>query len=134
MYATYSEFTARYATKVSEAEVSSHLLPFASARLDAALAPYFNVPFSPTNLTAKDLTLDLAYLMILQRAKDPADASALGKSLGDRISALAMGRAAMVTESGELLYARAPQGAVWRDGGGSVFSFSPFTWMNDQGQ
>jgi len=117
IYATYSDFSTRYATKVPEAEVSSHLLPFASARLEGALAPYFPVPFAANNLTAADLTIDLAYLLLLQRSKDPGDAAALARQLEARLAALAGAQAAMITSSGELLYAQAPQAAVWADHG-----------------
>ena len=117
IYATFSEFSARYAAKVTEAEVNSHLLPFASARVEAALGPYFPVPFQGDNLTAKDLTLDLAYLIVLQRAKDPADAAALSKNLDGRLAALAAGRAAMISASGDLLFAQPQPGGVWSSHG-----------------
>jgi hypothetical protein len=113
IYATYSDFSTRYATKLTAAEVSSHLLPFASARLEGALAPYFPVPFAGNNLTATDLTIDLAYLLVLQRSKEPGDASALARHLESRLAALAGAQAAMITSSGEQLYAQAPQSAVW---------------------
>jgi hypothetical protein len=118
IYATYSDFSTRYVTKLPAEEVSSHLLPFASARLEGALGPYFALPFGANNLTATDLTLDLAYLLVLQRSKEPGDASALAKSLEARLGALAGGQAAMITSSGELLYAQAPQSTVWASHGG----------------
>lgn len=117
IYATYSDFSTRYATRLPAAEVSSHLLPFASARLEGALGPYFGVPFAANNLTATDLTLDLAYLLVLQRSKAAEDAAALGKALAARLAALARGESAMITSSGELLHAAAvATSAVWADG------------------
>jgi len=124
IYATYSDFSARYVTKLSEAEVSSHLLPFASARLEGALGPCFGVPFAANNLTATDLTLDLAYLLVLQRSKAPEDAAALEQAMRARLDALATGKAAMITSSGELLYAQATPSTVWASnaaGGGPLF-------------
>jgi hypothetical protein len=123
IYATFSDFSTRYVTKLPEAEVSSHLLPFASARLEGALGPYFAVPFAANNLTAADLTLDLAYLLVLQRGKAPGDAAALAKALESRLGALAGGTAAMITSSGELLYAQAPQSSVWASHGRGPAAF-----------
>lgn len=122
-YADAQEFSGRYTTKLSDAEISSHFLPFASARLEAMLAPYFTVPFSANNLAAKDLTIDLAYLLILQRSKDSKDYEALKEKSEARINALAEGAEAMITTSGEALYA-SPAGAdVWSNtsGGRQVF-------------
>jgi len=59
-YSTFEEFSARYPTRLAEAEVNSHYLAPAAQRLDAMLAGWFSVPFSSTNLTAKDLSIDLA--------------------------------------------------------------------------
>lgn len=112
-YATSAEFNARYTTKLDDTELSSHYLPYASTRLDEALAPYFSVPFSGNNLTARDLTIDMAYLMILQRSKEPQDSQALRNQLGQNIEALAQGSRAMMTTSGEVLYAQLPSGYVW---------------------
>jgi hypothetical protein len=120
-YATYSDFCARYVTKLTEAEVSSHLLPYAAARLEGALGPYFAVPFAPDNVTAKDLTLDLAYLLVLQRSKEPRDAAALAAAMEARLAALAQGKAAMVTAGGGLLHAQAAPPAVWAEGAAPVF-------------
>jgi hypothetical protein len=122
IYATFSEFNARYTTKLTPDDVSSHLLPYASARLDAALASCFAVPLSADNLTAKDLTLDLAYLLLLQRSKAPAEAAVLAKSVAERIAALTSGQAAMMTTSGQALYAAGVGNAVWSaPGDGPVF-------------
>jgi hypothetical protein len=110
-YATYSEFSQRYPTRIPEAEITSHFLPHAANRLEAMLAGYFSVPFSANNLTAKDLCIDFAYLMILQRSKSPKDGEGLAQLVSDRVAALRAGREAMVTTSGEALYR--VDGQVW---------------------
>ncbi len=112
-YATAAEFGARYVTKLTDAEISSHFLPFASTRLDAMLAPSFTVPFSDNNLAAKDLTIDLSYLLILQRSKEPKDLQSLQERIEGRIIALAEGREAMMTDSGEAIFAESALGDVW---------------------
>jgi hypothetical protein len=117
VYATYSDFNARYATRLTEAEVNSHVLPYASWRLEALLAPAFTVPFSDNNLTARDLTIDLAYLLVLQRSKEPKERQALEQAVLARVQGLSQGREAMVTTSGGALYAAPQQEVVWSSTG-----------------
>ena len=112
-YATAQEFSARYASKLTDAEITSHFLAFASSRLDSMLAPYFSVPFSSNNLSAKDLTIDLSHLLILQRSKEPKDYQALREQVEERIGALAEGTQSMITNSGEAIFARSATGDVW---------------------
>lgn len=112
-YATFSDFNARYATRLGEAEVTSHYLPFASTRLNGLLGGAFTVPFSSNNQTARDLTIDLAYLMVLQRSKEPQDHQALDQAVQGRITGLLEGREAMMTTSGEALFAEAARQVVW---------------------
>ena len=112
-YATYEDFATRYGTRIPAAEVNSHVLPFATARLEAQLAPAFSVPFSANNRTATDLTVDLAYLLVLQRSKAPQDADALQGTLEARLTRLRRGEEAMLTDSGDVLFAESPQGDVW---------------------
>ena len=113
VYATFSDFNARYATRLAAEEVTSHYLPYAAARLEGLLGPYFSVPFSSDNVSARDLTIDLAYLLLLQRSKEPGDARPLAASLRARLEALAAGREAMITASGGALLAATAQGGVW---------------------
>ena len=112
-YATYSDFNTRYATRMEPAEVESHYLPFATARLDSALAGAFAVPFSSNNLTARDLTLDLAYLLMLQRNREQGDRTALEESLQRRLSDLREGREAMLSDSGDSLFSSKAASTVW---------------------
>lgn len=112
-YATYGEFNIRYATRLQETELTSHYLPAASHRLEGMLAPWFSLPFSTNNLTAQDLTIDLAYLMILQRTKEPKDYQALADAFSARVQAIREGAEAMVTEGGSTLFAQASAPRVW---------------------
>jgi phage gp36-like protein len=121
-YATYSDFTARYATRLEPAELTSHYLTYAAARLDGLLGAHFTVPFSANNVTARDLTIDLAYLLILQRSRESGDTGPLGAAVAGRLTALAAGREAMVTASGETLFARAAAGGVWSSTAGVAAS------------
>ena len=121
-YATYSDFSARYATRLSAEEVSSHCLPYAAARLEGVLGAHFPVPFSANNVTARDLTIDLAYLLVLQRSREPGDTRPLAESVRTRIAALAAGREAMMTTSGQALFAAGTAGGVW----GSTVADSPY--------
>jgi len=113
VYATYTDFNTRYSTKLDAAEIASHYLPFASARLDSMLAPFFTVPFSSNNVTARDLAVDLAYLLVLQRSREKGDGEELRSRTMERIQALAEGREAMLTDSGQPIYAASQGGVVW---------------------
>ena len=112
-YASLEDFSTRYTTKLSDAEVNSHYLAFASARLDSLLAPSFTVPFSANNLTARDLTIDLAYLLILQRSKEAGDSEALKAGIEARVKALRDGKEAMLTDGGDTLLAVETNAEVW---------------------
>lgn len=112
-YATAAEFAARYTTRVTESDLSSHFLPFASGRLDALLGPFYTVPFSVNNLTARDLTIDLAYLLILQRSREPKESAPLNARIRTSLRGLAEGSEAMVTTSGDLLFGSGGGGLVW---------------------
>ena len=85
-YATFSDFNTRYASRLSEAEINSHYLPYASARLEGLLGAAFTVPFSSNNLTARDLTIELAWLMVLRRGKGAGDYQPFAESLVYQIS------------------------------------------------
>jgi len=111
-YASFDEFSARYPTRLAEAEVTSHFLAPAAQRLEAMLAGWFSVPFSGNNLTAKDLAIDLAQLLLLQRSKDLRDWQSLAAHLERRVMDLREGREAMMTASGEAIH-RLPHGSVW---------------------
>ena len=128
-YATYSEFSERYPTRRSEPEVTSHFLVHGAHRLEAMLAGYFATPFSSDNLTAKDLNIDLAYLMILQRSKSPRDGEALAAAVAERIAALRAGSEAMVTTSGTALYRASVAGEVWS----TTQAFKPVFDLRDSG-
>ena len=113
VYATPAAFHGRYTTKLTDAELSSHFLPYAGGRLNQLLAPYFSVPFSANNVTARDLTIDLAYLLLLQRNKEAREAEPLMRQVLSTIGALAGGQQAMVTDSGDVLYGQRRDGEVW---------------------
>ena len=112
-YATYSDFNTRYATRMSEAEINSHYLPYASARLESLLGGAFTVPFSSNNLTARDLTMELGYLMVLRRGKGPQDYQAFADTLAAQLGDLRDGRQPMITTSGEALFAQPIGEDIW---------------------
>lgn len=112
-YATITEFNERYVTKLTDTEVGSHFLHHAANRLDSMLAGYFTVPLSSNNLTAKDLNIDLAYLLILQRSREPRDYEGLAGMIEQRVKGLRAGTDAMVTDSGDALYRQPVDGEVW---------------------
>lgn len=82
--------------------VNSDFIRYAEDELDSRLSPYYTVPFSSNNITAKDLSIDLAYLKIF-RFKDVEKASAVDSYIAMRINALASGKASMMTSSGDVI-------------------------------
>lgn len=112
IYATYAQFRARYETRLSEHDLETHYLPYASARLDAMLGLHFPLPFAEENITARDLTIDLAYLLILQRYREEGPLEALRASIRERTNALIEGQEGMRLQDGSLLRSQAPQ-RVW---------------------
>lgn len=76
----------------------AYLAP-AEFELDAKLSPWFTVPFSSNNQTAKDLTIDMTVIRMgtyKERIED------LQKSVDARIQALIAGTMVMITTSGEI--------------------------------
>ena len=122
IYATPAQFSARYTTRLNETDLSSHFLPLASRRLDAMLALGFTVPFSVNNVSATDLTIDLAYLMILQRSRNSQEADPLQKQVEGKIGGLLAGREAMLTSSGDTLFSTTTGEAVWANDALPVFT------------
>lgn len=82
-------------------EVSSVHLLYASAELDGLLGGRYTTPFSSNNITAKELTVDLAFLK-LKVLKDK-DAEALRKEVDARIARLMKGEEVMVLVDGTLI-------------------------------
>ena len=78
----------------------------ARQRLEGLLNPWFDVPFADNNLTAKNLTDDLARLSLLQRSPDTSGHAALSQVLAARLDALAQGRVAMVVTGESVLWAK----------------------------
>ncbi len=64
-------------------------------------------------MTARDLNIDLAYLLILQRSKEPKDSDALQKQMAGSFKALVQGSQAMITSSGETLFAQSAGREIW---------------------
>ncbi|MDH4225120.1 MAG: hypothetical protein OEW12_05695 [Deltaproteobacteria bacterium] len=124
-YATLADFNGRYATRLTDAEISSHVLPYGSARLETLLAHGFTVPFSNNNVTARDMALDLSYLLVLRRGKAPGDYKPLEEAVEKRIQALLEGREAMMTDGGQPLFSSIPR--VW----GSTSAFKPVFGLGD---
>ncbi len=113
VYATVSQFKERYITRISDEELTNHYLLYASLRLEAMLAPWVSVPLGQNNLTARDLTIDLAYLLILQRSKDETIMLPFQKEIQNRIKEISQGNQAMVLDNGELLWVNSPGQQVW---------------------
>ena len=83
-------------------EVSSAYIYYAEHDVDMHLGAVYTAPFSSNNLTAKDLSIDFAYVRMSRRAR-PKDAEAIHSALMKTIEKLTNGTLSMVTTSGDLL-------------------------------
>lgn len=93
-------------------KVGSSYLVYAEAELNSRLAPYYTVPFSSNNLTAKDLVLDMAYARIYG-TKDKDRAGYLEEQITKRIDDLIHGKAQMIAEDGTAISSDNIGGAIW---------------------
>ncbi len=85
-YATYSEFLFFYPnTKETEANITSAWLPYGAVRVNECLGDLFTAPFSVNNYTAKQLSIDFAYLGLLIRSRPGDDSVELKEALDGRI-------------------------------------------------
>lgn len=82
--------------------VESQYIIFAENELDRRLGQYFTVPFSSNNLTATDLSIDLAYAKYIIY-DDTEKYSAIMAHVDGIIADLIDGTTAMVTTSGDQL-------------------------------
>jgi hypothetical protein len=106
-YGTVDGFLARYPqTKISSADIGQVFLPDAAAWLDSALAGAFSVPFSANNATAVTLAYLKALHLIKIRTQNAQDAQEAGREIADWAERLKCGQAALLTTSGDLLFAR----------------------------
>lgn len=105
-YATWSDCLIRYGdlSRVTSGDVNaaeSSYIVHAENRVEARLASKYTVPFSSNNLTAKDLTIDMAYLMVMA-VKDPEKTATLKELLDERFDNLLSGKEVMLTDAGVL--------------------------------
>lgn len=115
-YCSVDQVAARY-RKVTDVisyptAVDSQYIYFAEAQLDQKLGPYFTVPFSSNNVTAMDLSIDLSYALVI-KYDDPKKHKAIMDEFRMRTEALISGVDAMLTDSGDLLYATGAGSAAW---------------------
>jgi len=115
-YATWSaDFLPRYPLKAdafaSSAIAEAACIQPAEADLDSRLGGRFTVPFSSNNQTAKDLTIDLAYLFLVE-PDDEGKTRTMRARVDKAIEELNAGRRIMVTTSGEALQA-STGGVAW---------------------
>lgn len=131
-YGTVDGFLARYPqTKISSADISQVFLPDAAAWLDSALAGAFTVPFSANNATAVTLGYLKALHLIKIRTQNALDAQEAGREIADWIARLIAGKAALVTTSGDRLFARAQDDPPERAVVGTMGAYRPVFTMDD---
>ena len=104
-YATVTNFTAVYSLKgISESEINSAWLPYGTQRVNEVLGGWYALPFSSNNITARQLTVDYAYLGVLVRTRKETDSKELKEELKERIASITSSGAPMFTDSAEAIY------------------------------
>lgn len=101
-YLQANDLFVRY-SQVSDtpANIESHYIYYAENYLDSLLGPYFTVPFSSDNITAKDLSLEWTYILTADlkfEDREKREAHWLKK-----IDRLIDGKAGMQVSSGQVL-------------------------------
>jgi len=82
--------------------VESQYILYGENELDRRLGPYFTVPFSSNNVTARDLSIDLSYAKVIIY-DDPEKYEKIMDHVDTMIGELIDGTMAMVTDSGDQL-------------------------------
>lgn len=89
--------------KIADAtQADSSWVPYAIRELEARLSTAFTTPFSDNNMTAKDLTIDLAFAKVY-RYKDNEKAAAVSSYVASQIADLIHGKMSMITDTGEVI-------------------------------
>lgn len=103
-YINWSDVVDRYpeiATLGDASKISSSYIVYAEAYVDGALRSHYATPFSETNMTVKDLTIDLAYHKAAGRKID--DAAQVWSQFWMNVDLIKRGQIAIVTASGEVI-------------------------------
>ncbi len=112
-YATLAEFEGRFPnTRVSCVDLVNTWLVLGTTRVNEALGKCFTVPFSSNNQTAKELSIEYAYLGILQRTR-AADSDEMLQLVNERVTNICSGNAPMVTTGGDAIFATGANESVW---------------------
>jgi len=114
--------------------VDSQYIYFAENELDVKLGPYFTVPFSSNNITATDLSIDMTYAKII-RYDDPERYKLIMEHIDSVIGDLIIGKAGMITTSGDQLLSGASNNA-WSNTMDyhSAFGMDDFEYMQVSSQ
>lgn len=102
-YISYQDVAARYRIfdTNSFTNVCSDILYYAEREVEAALSPAYNVPFSDSHPTVKDLCIEMAYVRWV-RMRDPEKGMELDVALRRRITRIIKGTEPLMTGSGTL--------------------------------
>ena len=135
-YVKWDDVVRRYpmfADLGDDAETDEAWITKAEATVEGVLAGYFTTPFSDNNVTAVDLCIDLSAAKALAY-KDPEKAELILTSVNSTMMALKSGEMAMMTTSGDPIYAAA---GAWSETKGyqPIFDLGPVEdWEIDPDQ
>ena len=114
-YASYAQFTQVYSVAgLTQPQLENHYLPAGARWIDGRLGSVFTVPFSSTNLTARDLNIHASmYLFLSGRTAKQDDAEEILKMLDGCITSLVSSNGVMLQSDDTTLAATSPQFQAW---------------------
>jgi len=129
MIIVWADVLARYnelntLPNVSSTGVQDNLIAMAEAVCHSRLSSRYSVPFSTSNLSARDLCVDILYVQA-QLTRQPEKAKALQENIDNRIKALLEGSSVMVDSAGAALVSVGD--TIWS----STADYSPVFGMGD---
>lgn len=111
-YASFAQFTAVYSIRGAEQPTIDEFLVQGSTMVNEKLGSKFTTPFSSNNLTAMELSRDIAMYLLQVRTIAPGDSEEIKELIDDRVQSL-MDGAPMATEDGDSISTTDINNMVW---------------------
>lgn len=132
----YADLAAQYPavreSGIAAGDAEQHI-QFAQAEIEGILSPYYTVPFSDDNLTAKDLVLRLSYSRIAPLSLE--ERGKVREEVIGRLERLTSGKEQMLTTSGTLSQDAASAAWSSTEDYHPIFTIdNPINWVVDSRQ
>lgn len=107
-YGSVDQFLAVYSAEtleITSSEISTHWMPYGALRVNEKFGGIFTMPFSSNNYSARELSIDFAYLGILLRTRQQDDSKELKKDLDERVKDMLKNNTPMILDDGTAYFA-----------------------------